>query len=250
MEFNFFKKLTNYFSDFNEEKLKILRKKYPSHASENERMIHNEIMGDCINALRSEFFIDQIRILSLGCGPNYNLYYVGKDNDIRIGVDLLPPPSQKEFEIIEKDFSARKADYIQCDIENYKPKDKFNIVIVSEVAEHVLNPTLLFRKVYEVLDKDGYAVISFPNMLWFSERWHFFRKGEFKNYIKENSRYGHTNIYTKENFLTLTSLEGLIPFKRWPSFSFIPKTQIIKYRKNYSDLFDYGVIWIMKKEIK
>ena len=147
-----------------------------------------------------------------------------------------------------REFKPHKANFLQIDIEEFDPKTKFDIVIVSEVIEHVLSPTKLLQKVASILKDDGYAIISYQNVLFWKERLNFFLFGKFKNYYKNNKRYSHTNIFTIETFITLIELEGLTIEKRWPSFYIpFPKINFIKYRKNYSNLFDYGVIWVIKK---
>ena len=110
---------------------------------------------------------------------------------------------------MKESFSPYEAEYYQLDINNFSSKEKYDLIIASEVIEHFLCPTDLIKKIYNLLSNDGFAVISYPNMLFWKERLNFFFHGKFNNYRKYNYRYGHTNIFTKENFLTLLNLEGL-----------------------------------------
>lgn len=242
--------IKNSLTSFDEKTIETLNQKYPSQKDDFLRLVHNEVLNDCNEYIRSLINKKEVKIISLGCGFNYNLNYCGSEQDKRLGIDLLPPPPKEEFSIMQKYFKPYTADYLQIDIDEFYTDEKYELVIASEVLEHVLSPTQLIKKISNLLTDDGFAVISYPNMLFWKERLNFFLYGKFNNYQKNDYRYGHTNIFTKENFLTLLNLEGLEVYKRWPSFSFYyPKISVVQYSKNYSDFFDYGVIWIVKKKL-
>ena len=184
-------------------------------------------------------------MLDLGCGYNYQLMYSGNMADTRLGVDYLPLDESEDFEKLSKEFNAFPAEYKKSNIETFKSHEKYDIIICSEVAEHVLSPTNLFAKISTHLSKDGYAIISFPNVLQWRERVRFLPFGKFSIYPFEEFPFGHTNIYTPDNFKTLVGLQNLKIIKRLPSFYFpVPGLNAPRSRKGFSNLQDFGVIYV------
>lgn len=238
--------IENFLSDFPRKKLDELQQVYPSVIGQHIRFIHNQVLLKHVNSLYQESTAIQKSMLDLGSMYDFILPQVGDENDYRLAVDFI---SEVEFEEqTSKHNFPFKSEYISTDIENFKPERQFDIVICSEVAEHVLNPSNLFSKISKCLSKDGRAIISFPNILFWRERLRFLTTGSFNNYQYETKRYGHTNLYTKENFKTLIELSGMHIEKRLPSFRYpYPKLNVVKLSNSYSDWYDYGVIWVCKR---
>ena len=88
------------------------------------------------------------RLLDLGCGtcPFYALY---------CQLPLTP---------IKADFTKRTTDIdLMCDGQ-FLPfeSNSFNVVILSEVIEHIPNPALAFREISRVLTPGGIMIITWP----------------------------------------------------------------------------------------
>ncbi len=70
------------------------------------------------------------------------------------GVDILPRPDQLDTEIY----------WHQQDLNNEFDLDrKYDIVISTEVIEHLENPRATFRNIFRLLVPSGYAIITTPN---------------------------------------------------------------------------------------
>ncbi|MEM2292966.1 MAG: methyltransferase domain-containing protein [Nitrososphaerota archaeon] len=98
------------------------------------------------------------RVLDVGCGEGILSMLLQRLGNVVIGIDLSE-------EAVKLSRNNGIEAYI-CDIENEDlPFDKkFDVIILSEVLEHVVFPKEVIRKLKNNLDEKGYFVITFPNI--------------------------------------------------------------------------------------
>lgn len=102
-------------------------------------------------------------ILDVGCGVGDVSKGFCKTNEVH-GIDI----SIKNLRIAEqRDIITKK-----CNIEDKFPykSDIFDIVICSEVIEHLFDPENTIRESYRVLKKGGMVLLSTPNFYSFINR--------------------------------------------------------------------------------
>ena len=58
---------------------------------------------------------------------------------------------------------GQKAEVIEILFENYKPQVKFDLILATNVLEHVINPLEILNKIYDWLSDTGKCVITVPN---------------------------------------------------------------------------------------
>ena len=95
------------------------------------------------------------KILDIGCGTG----------------DFLSYMQNKKWEIdgIEKNEGARKIAIrknnikINSDLLSLKEKNKYDVVTMWHVLEHVYYPQTYIKKIYKILKKDGVIIIAVPN---------------------------------------------------------------------------------------
>jgi len=95
------------------------------------------------------------KILDIGCGTG----------------DFLNYMQNKKWEIdgIEKNEGARKIAIkknnikINSDLLSLKEKDKYDVVTMWHVLEHIYYPQSYIKKIYKILKKDGVIIIAVPN---------------------------------------------------------------------------------------
>ncbi len=99
------------------------------------------------------------RILDVGCGYGEILYSLKKDYSSKVvGVEPSPESAKYGNEL----FSVPIRPVL---IEEFKQKEKFDIIWCSHVLEHVSDPTVFLKKIKQLLAKDGYIFIEVPNIL-------------------------------------------------------------------------------------
>ena len=100
------------------------------------------------------------KVLDIGCGSGYLISELSKAINAQFyGVDVY----QNEI---------KNCEYKIADITEEIPfnNEMFDCVILGEVIEHVPNPDFLLREINRVLKKDGYLIISTPNLVSWANR--------------------------------------------------------------------------------
>lgn len=96
-------------------------------------------------------------LLDLGCGRGYFLMEaVSKGWKVK-GVDF----SSKEVDYATK---RLRLDVVKSDILKYKDSNKYELITLSQVIEHVRNPNELIRKAKSLLTEKGLLYIATPNI--------------------------------------------------------------------------------------
>jgi len=104
--------------------------------------------------------------LDAGCGIGNNLFTLSEFFDRIIACDI----SQQALNYAEERFKNSRINFIQADIKNLPFKDNFfDIVICTEVLEHIDDLTQARNELFRVLKKEnGYFIISTPNYFNFA----------------------------------------------------------------------------------
>lgn len=99
------------------------------------------------------------RILDVGCGDGTILKYVKVFNSYT-GVDI----SSTRIKRCKKKFNSPKINFIKYDIVLSFPfkNNIFDVVIASEIIEHVPDPIFFLQECKRVLKKDGVLILSTP----------------------------------------------------------------------------------------
>lgn len=104
----------------------------------------------------------QSRVLDVGCSDGKILKELEGSGYKRLyGIDI-----QK---VSESSFISTNIKYAKCDIEQEKVpfKGKFDLIIVSDVLEHMFSPQTVLYDLKSILSKNGKIIFSMPNAGWF-----------------------------------------------------------------------------------
>jgi SAM-dependent methyltransferase len=104
---------------------------------------------------------EDIRILDLGCGNGTQLALPL----IHDGFDLTGIDTDERSLARARELAADtcNANFICGELENLRIETRFNVVILSEVLEHLMEPEQLLASAVDSLDKDGVMVVTVPN---------------------------------------------------------------------------------------
>ena len=133
------------------------------------------------------------RLIDLGCGkvPLYEAYkpYIVEN----ICVDWANSMNNNPF--ID----------VKCDLTKNLPfkNDEFDTIILSDVLEHIPNPTFLFAEMHRILVHGGKIILNVPFIYWLHEKpFDFYRYTEFGlQYLAESNKF---------NVLLLQSIGGTL----------------------------------------
>ncbi len=109
-----------------------------------------------------------LRVLDAGCGAGPGLRYLAACGHQSVGIDLVEYPLQVAHELTPQ---ARLA---QSDLDEGLPfqANSFDVILLSEVIEHVREPDRVLREFWRVLDNGGVLVLTTPN-LWDARRFYY-----------------------------------------------------------------------------
>ena len=104
------------------------------------------------------------KILEIGCGFGYLTFAMKQSNYNACGIDL----SQ---EVIETAKSLFGEGFYNKSIQDFiKKKEKFDLIILTEVIEHVPDPVELILECKQILRQNGTILISTPNRSIYSSQ--------------------------------------------------------------------------------
>jgi ubiquinone/menaquinone biosynthesis C-methylase UbiE len=123
------------------------------------KLVHIGRLDSIVNLIPKK---NRLRILDAGCGEGHlieKLYRVNSKN-LYYGVDIIK---------VAIEDAKKRCLYAKCelgDISKLKYPDKyFDIVVCSEVLEHIFEYKDVIKELKRVLKSDGYLIIAFPNEL-------------------------------------------------------------------------------------
>jgi len=100
-------------------------------------------------------------VLEIGSGNGFGAYYLSKFSKKYTAID-------KDVESIKKSrlkYKRQKLNFIPIDFNNYKSDNKFDVVILLQVVEHISDYTSFLKKAIKLLKKKGILIISTPNKI-------------------------------------------------------------------------------------
>ncbi len=132
-------------------------------------------------------------VLDIGCGAGTLCFYLANKDNKCVGVDV----SDRAIRFCKQtaknlDLEKRTA-FKVINFPRESLRQKFDVVILTEVIEHLENDNLALKKIYELLNKDGIAIISTP-----SQNAPLYKMGLAKKF---DERVGHLRRYTVEELV-------------------------------------------------
>lgn len=141
-------------SKFNEANFKDYRNNFKSLKKPHQERVSRiyQIFNEEIERNKN------LSILDIGCADGYiSSYFVDKGAEV-YGLDI----SAKNIQFAKKlGIKARLGDVVNgLPFEN----DKFDIILMGELIEHLFDPDSVIRETYRVLNKNGILILTFPNL--------------------------------------------------------------------------------------
>lgn len=173
-------------------------------------------------------------IIDIGCRDGaLSKYY--KENNNLLGLDIdedaMHRANEKGINTLLTDLNA---DW-QIDKEN-----SFDIVIASEIIEHLYNPNKIFYRLNTVLKTDGILIGSVPNAFRVSARIRLFFGRKKGTPLEDPTHINHFSLNEIKNLLIEAGFKK-IEFYTLPSFR---GKLLAKY---FPGLFSYMIIFSAKK---
>jgi len=167
-------------------------------------------------------------IFDIGCGEGFLLKKLSNDNRLygmdisEIALNNIDPGDKENIEFIIGDISEK----------NSLPKMRFDVIICSEVLEHVDNDEIAIKNLHELLISSGSLIVTVPyNMKYWTIH---------DDYAGHYRRYGWDEIINKLNRNGFESVEMFA--WGWPFFSL--------YYKLFLKNINPNTVWGNKTKLK
>lgn len=102
-----------------------------------------------------------LKILDAGCAGGLISLDLAKLGHQVTGVDLSPDLIEQAR--IKSDELKLNIQWVNCALESFEPNEKYDMVICSEVLEHVTDPLQITKRLISHLNPDGTIIISTIN---------------------------------------------------------------------------------------
>jgi 2-polyprenyl-3-methyl-5-hydroxy-6-metoxy-1,4-benzoquinol methylase len=131
----------------------------PETVLRSDRSDRNSILLDWVGSGR--------RVLEVGCSTGYMSRLMAERNCVVTGIEVDPEAAERARNYCQE---VHIVDLNVCDWINSLPKTAFDVVLLGDVLEHLVDPWNVLRQISEVLDAGGSIVISLPNVVHWMTR--------------------------------------------------------------------------------
>lgn len=134
---------------------------------------------------------DKAKVLDIGCGAGTVCFYIANKGNRVVGFDI----STKAIKACNESARAMGLDKLAkfkvINFPNQSIDDEFDLIIFSEVIEHLKDDNLALKRIYNMLNRNGIVIITTP-----SRNAPLCKLGYAKGFDK---RVGHLRRYTIED---------------------------------------------------
>lgn len=148
-----------------------------------------------------------IKILEVGAAYGATLNYLklkGIASEV-VAIDLFEDTENKDR--YKKVDNFIFGDVEKLDLSHYN--DYFDIILLPDVLEHLIEPQLALIKIKSLLKENGSILISIPNIRHYSVLKKILIKGDFKYEESGILDYTHLRFFCKKNIIDLVSKSEL-----------------------------------------
>jgi len=179
-------------------------------------------------------------VLDIGCGEGILAKILEEKGNSVIGIDV------SELAI---DLARRNGvEAVLCDIENDSLPfaDKFDVIILSEVLEHLIFPDKVLLRLQNYLKEEGYLILTFPNIAFYGYRLELL-KGRFpkQHLYKSGEHIHHWSVPDFTEFAAKCCLK-IVQLKAnysFPLHSIVSKFKpLVKVLERFPNLFGYQIV--------
>jgi SAM-dependent methyltransferase len=143
-----------------------------------EAMDHEKARHDWVINKLKVYASSSKTLIDVGCGSQ-----PFRETAETLGVRYFSHDFQDYKESLKTQFGLHndetpigKVDFV-CDFYSIPEKDQFDIVLCTEVLEHLPDPALAFVKLLNLLKPDGVLILTVPGLSWTHQAPYFFSSG-------------------------------------------------------------------------
>ncbi len=145
---------------------------------------------------------ESMSVLDIGCGSGSISFYVAKKVKKVVGIDVSMKAVDNCINSAKQLRISEKAAFKRVNFLNLNELEKFDMIIMNEVIEHIQEDKKAIKKVSLLLNEGGYLYISTP-----SRNAPLYKIGLLKKFDKN---VGHVRRYLEDDLINMVSSFNLI----------------------------------------
>ena len=212
-----------------------------------------------ISFIKKKLRKNNIKFLEIGSGEGFILNEASKQKGWKIiGVDFNNFGMKFNKKMLKNFLQINPDTFLENSIAK---KLKFDVIVLNNVLEHVINPKILMRQIYKITNKSSVILVSVPNDYSFLQlsaiKKKFFSKPPWFQPPQHLSYFNTTNIknfFIKNNFKIIDSVSNFpIEFFLFSKFSFFYNNPLkgkeaykariflenLIYQKNFDEAYSF-----------
>lgn len=211
---------------------------------EKDKKYYSNIRHDLIKYITPK---EDLRVLEIGAAYGETLFYL-KTNGLAsevVGIDLFEDKANRENYKKLDNFIFGNIEEINLDqYSNY-----FDVIILADVLEHLIDPIAVLKKTQEYLKINGQIIVSLPNIRHYSALNKIFLKGDFRYEESGLFDYTHLRFYCKKNMKELLENGGYTikqcqsSIKEYKGFSVTKIINLITFSL-FEEFFSYQYFFV------
>lgn len=145
---------------------KTIHEKYHKGTTHSQKIIkeNNFTYRLLLKTLNPLIRADQKKILDIGCGAGTICFYLAGKGHLITGVDISKKAVTKCLKSA-KDMGLKNTEFFVMNFPEEKILNKkYDLVILTEVIEHLDNDILALKEIYKLLKPQGKLVLSTPSI--------------------------------------------------------------------------------------
>ncbi len=209
---------------------------------------YSNIRKDIINLINPS--LKGVRVLEVGAAYGATLHYL-KESGIAgetVGIDLFEDTKNKEnYKPTDKFIFGNIEELELSEYDNY-----FDIILLPDVLEHLLEPKGVLSKLKKCLKSDGNMIVSMPNIRHYSAFKQIYLKGDFRYEESGIFDYTHMRFYCRKNIQELLETSGYEVLKQESSIKNFKGKSITKAINLitfgiFEEFFSYQYFFVVRK---
>ena len=108
--------------------------------------------------------VNNLEVLDVGCGAGS--YCFGIEKYVRKVVGVEPYKTAYEQALVNKKRFGSKAVFVNKAIEDFRSREKFDLVLSLTTIEHMPHAKKSFKQIFSLLKKGGIIYLTAPNKWW------------------------------------------------------------------------------------
>ncbi|WP_299900451.1 class I SAM-dependent methyltransferase [uncultured Aquimarina sp.] len=194
---------------------------------EKEHSYFSNVRSDIIHFVKDE---KDLKVLEVGGGKGNTLLYL-KKKEIASEIHMIDI-----IDLVEDKEKFNSVHILDIEESNLTNIGKFDVIILADVLEHLKDPDNVVSKLKKLLSKNGFFLVSIPNIRHYSALIKIYLKGSFR--YEEEGIFDKTHIrfFCKSDMIRLFSGNEDLKIEK-----ILPNNKILRSKATLINKLTFGM---------